>query len=185
MKFQTTLLILLVFILNLKCKKDKTPPPSILPLVTQEGKNTFGFKVKGEIWVPYYNSCPSYTSSYCGMNIVVVYQSTIQNKLPLNVDISLTKKYNNQSQTSFDIRTKSGMSIHTVGNKIDSITLEYYDYNLLTPYTSSIGNSPVNKIQITKLDTINKIISGVFEGVLYRSVSDSLRISEGRFDLKF
>lgn len=35
------------------CKKDPTKNAT-LPPATQEGKNTVGFTVNGEVWVPYY-----------------------------------------------------------------------------------------------------------------------------------
>ena len=35
------------------CKKDPTKNAK-LPPITQEGKNTIGFTIDGEVWVPYY-----------------------------------------------------------------------------------------------------------------------------------
>lgn len=35
------------------CKKDPTKNAK-LPPITQEGKNTVGFMIDGEVWVPYY-----------------------------------------------------------------------------------------------------------------------------------
>jgi hypothetical protein len=187
MKFKTTLLILLfpVLLLNAKCNKDKPEAPSVLPPITQEGKNTFGCKVNGEVWVPYYK-CGG-TGNPCGEIAVDVYPLIIQNKLPVQIDINVGKRNKDNSQTFFQINTKQGIGLYTTGNKIDSLKIEFYGLSgSLIPYTNNIGsNSSVNKFEITKLDTVNRIISGIFEGTLFKSLSDSVRISEGRFDLRF
>lgn len=39
-------------LLNFSCKEDPTKN-AVLPPATQEGKNTIGFTINGEVWVPY------------------------------------------------------------------------------------------------------------------------------------
>ena len=41
-----------VFLFCTSCKK--TSPPTVLPPITQNGANTFGCKINGQVWVPYY-----------------------------------------------------------------------------------------------------------------------------------
>jgi len=43
------------------CHKDKFAP-AVLPEATQEGKNTIGFSVNGEVWRPYYKCTQAYLS---------------------------------------------------------------------------------------------------------------------------
>src|SRR6185312_62260 len=45
------------------CKKDSTKNAK-LPPITQEGTNTIGFTINGEVWVPYYK-CRSF-GNQCG-----------------------------------------------------------------------------------------------------------------------
>ena len=157
-------------------------PASELPPLTQEGKNTFGCKVNGEIWVPYYK-CGG-TGNPCGEIAVDVYRTNISTSLPLSFSIAVGQKKSDNSLTAFVIETKMNQGIFVVGNKIDSVIINYqkpvgqlyYNYNYY---------SKVEKLEITKLDTVNKIIAGIFEFTLYKSVTDSIKITEGRFDLKF
>ena len=60
-------------------------PPATLPPITQEGKNTFGCKVDGEVWVPYYK-CGG-TGNPCGELIVDILRLS-QNQVPVEIHIS-------------------------------------------------------------------------------------------------
>lgn len=184
MKFKTILLIFLspVFLLSAKCKKDNPGPPAVLPPITQEGKNTFGCKVNGQVWVPYYK-CGG-TSNPCGELAVDVYRTTISTPIPISFSITLGQRNSDNSSTRFLFETKSNQGITSIGNKTDTVTINfrkndgglYYNYNYY---------NRLEIFEITKLDTINKIISGIFETTLYSSRTDSVKITEGRFDLKF
>jgi hypothetical protein len=183
MKFRTTLLILLysTFLVNGRCKKDKLDPPTVLPPITQTGANTFGCRVNGEVWVPF-EKC-GIGSNPCG-EIVVDIVRTSQNQLPVEIHIGAGQRKRDNTSTAFSIQTKTNQSIYSAGNKIDSVTINfrkndgslYYNYNYY---------SKIERFEITKLDTINKIIAGTFELTLYASPTDSLKITEGRYDLKF
>ncbi len=53
----TSLILIIFFSLSLSyCHKNKLPA-AVLPEATQEGKNTVGFTLNGEVWVPYYKCC--------------------------------------------------------------------------------------------------------------------------------
>ena len=164
---------------SLKCSKDKTNPPTTLPPITQEGKNTFGCKVNGGIWVPYYKCGGS--GNPCGELFVDVYPAIIQQKIPIEINMSFTKKNQDNSSTGFQINTKQNFKLFTTGNKIDSLNIEFSTSSFKF-YRNSNNNG---SFQLTKLDTLNNIISGLFETTLYVSATDSVKITEGRFDLKF
>ncbi len=179
----TSLLFLLVLVSCLQCRKERNKPPTTLPPITQEGKNTFGCKVNGQVWVPYYKCGGS--GNPCGEIYTEIFPLSTQDKLPIRIDMNATQR--RDTRTDFQISTKQGISLYTTGNKIDSITISYYNYknNSFDPYTNNLVISSNNKFEITKLDTVNRIISGVFDLVLYKSFTDSIHITEGRFDLKF
>lgn len=183
MKFRTTLLVLLssTFLLNAKCKKDRLEPPTVLPPITQNGANTFGCKVNGEVWVPF-AKC-GFGSNPCG-ELVADIARTFQNHLPLEIHIGAGQQKRDNSSTAFSIQTKTNQSIYSIGNKTDSITINFRKNDGSLYYNYNYYNKP-EKFEITKLDTINKIISGTFELTLYASLTDSLRITEGRYDVKF
>ena len=62
----------------------------------------------------------------------------------------------------------------------------YGDYNKIYSGWDGIYHpGQVKKFEVTKFDTTNQIVSGIFDFTLYQSSGDSIRITEGRFDLKF
>jgi hypothetical protein len=113
-----------IFFSSLQCKKDKNTPSTVLPPITQEGKNTFGCKVNGEVWVPFYKCGGS--GNPCGEIAVAVYPLNMQNKLPVQIDLNIGKRDKDNSQTFFQINTQQGISLYTIGNKIDSVTIDSY-----------------------------------------------------------
>lgn len=176
-------LLILVGILltSAKCNKDKDKRPDILPPITQTGANSFGCKVDGEVWIPY-TKC-GFGNNPCGEFFTDIYKTDIQSSFPLSFSISAGREADGSS-SRFLIETKTNQGISSIGNKIDSVVVNfrkpgiqlYYNYNF---------NNKLEVFEITKIDTFNKIISGVFEMTLYKSLTDSVRITEGRFDFKF
>ncbi|HEY2722945.1 MAG TPA: hypothetical protein VGI82_14530, partial [Chitinophagaceae bacterium] len=47
-------LVIVIVSFSLQCRKDKVGNTIELPPITQEGRNTFGCKVNGKVWVPHY-----------------------------------------------------------------------------------------------------------------------------------
>jgi len=175
------LILLVLLFLVVRCRKNQNATPKELPPVTQEGKNTIGFKLNGEIWLPYLEC--SFSGNPCGELFTDVYRTQPSEMLPFSFSLAFSRETKNE-YTSFSISTKPNSGIYTIGNKIDSLTILfhkpigqlYYNYNY---------HGKMEKAEITKVDVINGIISGVFELTLYQSINDSVKITEGRFDLKF
>jgi hypothetical protein len=178
-KILLTITIIVTLFAFSQCKKNKTEPQ--LPPETTTGAMTFGCKVNGEVWVPYYK-CGG-TSNPCG-EIFVDIARTSQNQLPVEISIGPGLKYENNSQSFFTISSPTNNGIFTIGNKIDSIGFKYVKPGSIE-YVEIPGMDSNNKFIITKLDAVNKIISGSFTATLYKSLTDSVKITEGRFDLKF
>ncbi|HEV3411154.1 MAG TPA: hypothetical protein VG101_01695 [Puia sp.] len=181
------------------CKKSG---PGGLPPITEEGKNTFGFKVNEEVWVPY-DPCR------IGASITALGYSFSRDTSfpgdPLKWEILIANN-NQDGGSSFIIHPFYPFTghIYGVGNIIDSIWIEFWgpagnaatydEYRSLQPLP---GNTDARYFQITKLDTVNKIISGVFAFTLLGGQSiaiysngvettryDSVIITDGRFDLR-
>ena len=80
----------------------------------------------------------------------------------------------------------AGSYIYGIGNVADSMSVDFRTD--ADDYTSVYGD-PNNIFQITKLDTVNKIVSGIFSLALYDHPSnrpyDSIVVTDGRFDLQF
>ena len=105
-----------------------------------------------------------------------------QNQVPLEIHIAIGQKVNN-IEFYFSLESPLFNGIFTTGNKIDSIDFKFSKG--LIQYREMPGIGASNNVIITKLDTVNKILSGTFQATLYRSLTDSIKITEGRFDLKF
>jgi hypothetical protein len=86
------------------------------------------------------------------------------------------------------ITISSFVPIYTTGNKYNSVGINFTAENSTGNY-NQFGKSPYNNIgrfEITKLDTINKIISGIFKFTLMEKNSSgrTIKIKDGRFDFK-
>jgi hypothetical protein len=179
--------IFFLFILSLffaACKKDPTKNAK-LPPITQEGKNTVGFTIDGEVWVPYYKC--RFMGNPCG-EIHASYGET-GGAAPNAFDFNTIKQSNNKF-AALTI-TSSGIStITSTGDKIDSIRVNYDD-NVLSNDGYFVGPLPGSKFIVTKIDFQNQIISGQFEFKLREIKNDGtvtdnfIILKDGRFDFKF
>ncbi len=156
-----TLLSLSLTLFSLTCKKKlSTNPIENLPPATQEGKNTFGCLVNGELFIP----------RGSGLNIILTAEKTNNN---------------------FYIKIADGYGIDrmiVLKIEADNITnsvlkcVEFYQDACINRYCQ-----PVNlNLTLSKLDEVNKIISGKFSAILpANSNCSELKITDGRFDLKY
>ena len=167
------------------CKKSS--PGDSLPPITQEGKNTFGCKINGKVWVPHWD-CFYLTGGTAEMDYSIV-PKTNSSLLPLVWVMHLGREADNSLFSFQQAPTLSDHLIYHPGNIIDSLKIEYaiapasfyYNYYYVDRNTPRFFN-------IDKLDTLNKIVAGTFAFTLYGSDNnsnlDSVVITEGRFDLQ-
>lgn len=174
--------ILMMITALLSCRRDKVPNFSLPPL-TQTGQNTLGFLLNGKVWTNYGKRC---TIAGCKENKVTAYLYKQPNG---DFDFGIAGYHTLRSDTtdqSFYITTKN---ITTTGTfQLDSSLKRkmifigsrynqwYREHKNILPDKCTVT--------FTRFDTINKIVSGTFTGVLYRpgNLNDSIRIQEGRFD---
>ena len=154
------------------CEKDEDF--SVLPAETQSGNNTFGCYVEGKRFFGgylVYAMVPGFAVSYHNKSNYIIINTTGR----------------------FEDNEKGAMSMQifnpsvNVTLKIFNGEFKYINSNLRINYGVLDGG----EVTITKFDTINKIVSGRFNmigktdiGTNDYSVSDSIKITEGRFDLK-
>ena len=180
--FLTVVLIIVLLHVSLRCRKDKYKPPTSLPSVTQEGNNTFGCKINGEIWIPPPQKC-DFGVNTCGMKFIVGKKMLLSSSTPLSFQIGLSRRINNSSDY-LDIYTKDSTGVSFPGEKIDSFLFRYIKGSLIE-YSNKYTSSNFNRLTILKIDTLNRILACTFNAVLYRSPNDSVVITDGRFDFKF
>jgi hypothetical protein len=178
--FFTGFVALLLFGL-VACKKD-TPnnphDPNTLPPLTHEGKNTFGCKVNGEVWVahaPFTVGGPiALSGSYNHENG----GGDIDANLSTDIRLEQIRLYfrgivaTGTYQMYLVSSTKSGMNYYT---NPPNCSIYYHD-------TSNVG-----VMNITYFNYSSRIMSGSFQMDLINPScpGDTIRIREGRFDWRF
>ena len=175
-KLITAVLILTVFCFA-ECKKNK-PDSNGLPAATQDGKNTLGFLLNGQPWKPQGNNGTA--------NLSIDFDAGINNGI---FSLSAYKIINATNRQRFGIGVKDSLNfisvpkIYNLGNGTlygaaysdNTCTYDYFD--------SVIVRSGI--LTITKLDKINRIISGTFNATLSKTGCAEIKITDGRFDMKF
>jgi len=156
----------------LGCRK-KDPPignnaTAQLPPITTTGANTFGCLVNGEVWLPKGDFPVSgLHADYTGGGFVINATKYINPGLE-DVAISI---YPNSLQSV-------GTFFLNLSNAEARFTDSSCDLNGIKTDTSNVG-----KIEIIKFDTVNHIISGTFEFTVYNEACDTIKITQGRFDV--
>jgi len=173
MKNILTILASVAIILSLasSCKKEKMP--DALPPITTEGKGTFGCKINGEIWIP------KTQDEFLGNNfdLYSAWEAT-----PQRITILASKRYG-----EFDEGLSLFLSHPLIGTQDTLNTI--IDFQNRKQSLELFRNKNIrylSKIDILRFDLPNRIASGTFEGVVIKkSNNDTLRITEGRFDVRF
>ena len=179
-KFSSILLLLCLLVTG--CKKETTLPPA-----TQEGLNTLGMLVNGQIWIP---NAPI---SFDGVDKLYVQYSTHNKQL-----IIKARNVNRNEKVTFFVEKVRTIGFYNFSSR-DNILAQDTSCHLCIGCTDSttfldqngclkpfkLKDSINSSMQITKLDTLGKIISGTFSLILKNSDNKIININEGRFDLQF
>jgi len=179
MKKLPLFLIFTCLIIFTFCRKEKPVEPDQLPPITTSGKNTFGCMVNGCVWLPQVHV------NFGGLH-----------RLTASMNANGVSIVANKRIVDQNIYQGISMGVHS--NWLDSMALDY-------PYDSSIfereGASAVfvdgiagcdyetdsiNKgyIKFLRIDHTARIFSGIFEFMVAKPGCDTIRITNGRFDIK-
>lgn len=158
-----------------KCEKDK--PDSIgLPAATQEGKNTLGFLLNGQPWMP---------QGVRGTgNLSIDYDPTFNNGIFEIVGYDFVPTVS--EQLTIGIKDSLNFINAPATFNLNKESLYVISYSKTCDYFSTlseVGSS--GSMTITKLDRTNRIISGTFNATLSKAGCEIVKITEGRFDMKF
>ena len=182
-----------LFILALMAHSCEKEDLTKLPPETQEGKNTFGCYVNGELFVAQRGYSTTFGAPYLyaeymtRAKVLEIWAYGKKGKISFNI----LKPNENLINTSFIVYAtinEQGYQGYNYFAVYDTITKEFNDV---------IGNQKVGEINFTNFDTINEIVSGNFHcnmGTYDKDkpqdinintyVLDSIaNISHGRFDL--
>ncbi|MFV0606895.1 MAG: hypothetical protein ACK5NK_13760 [Niabella sp.] len=170
------ILFLSVYALFLAGSCDKEDEDPQLPPITQTGVGTFGCLVDGEIWIP-------------ELAIAFPTQPKVSAELIREFGYQMWEIGASQgAQSSFyfgiyEDSLKLG-KINISANEIYGNGIGLYYFSKTYDRASFAWQEDLfEQFYITKLDTINKIISGTFAFDAVNLSNDTVKIREGRFDL--
>lgn len=179
------LLILGLTLASSSCKKHTVKPAdqlSLLPPATQTGANTFGCLVNGQAFVPKNRSILEGPDLQCNYIYTAGgYHLTVAggNK---NSDGTLTSVIVGTDSLAVTQGTSIPFKTFASGNASGSYTL-FYRSGGLNQYATNTTSS--GQLTITKLDTIKQIVSGTFYFTAINGKGDTVKITDGRFDMHY
>ncbi|MCU0441382.1 MAG: DUF6252 family protein [Bacteroidia bacterium] len=184
---------LIVFILITVCSfslwscKDKDPdpqpaPPSPnvkeeqLPPITTTGAGTFGCKVNGKVWVAKSNKTgwpPTYASVDKSNNRLINISGSMLKHPSIFHIIGLQFYY---------LINKSNFKLNILTDTVPSANYIDTDKNKFWRTDSILGG----EVTLINFDTVKQIISGTFYfDCVNKETNDTLRITDGRFDMNY
>ena len=161
------------------CKKDKASEDQ-LPAATQSGANTFGCLVNGKVFVP-----KGYDDNG-RPNPHVQYDYDLNGQAYLAID---ARQFNNNISSGTIIISFvnfNSVGSYTINNQNFRYSVGWDPYllncsvSVIDPAVTALGGG-----DITKFDISNRIISGTFAFKAIKSGCDTVRVTNGRFDIKF
>jgi hypothetical protein len=171
-----------------------TPEPELsLPAVTVTGANTFGFMLDGRVWLTYGQTC--LFGGKCYPNQLVAVSSALaggRRTLILTTTLS-TANY----QEDFTLRLDSvrGPGVYACTALLNNGTspaatgFSLQDNKAVDATQRDYASTrrSTNRITLTRVDTVQHIMAGTFEGQLVNlGAADATRVvSQGRFDVTY
>jgi hypothetical protein len=182
-------LLIVIFFLQGSCKRIVVCPTYRLPQATQTGANTFGCRVNGKVCIPKSSGLFSPTTRTFSYNEVT------GELMFAFAFLSGDKDYEcGMPKMSVRLSAENVYSIGEVSSSYLSAMVnitEQYQQAKEYIYGSDLQSISI-QLEITKLDTGNKIISGLFQFEGYRhlglgefDLNQKAIISDGRFDFKY
>jgi hypothetical protein len=154
------------------CKKDDPKPLTELeklPPATQSGKNTFGCLVNGKAWVPVSST-----------DATAVYQQGI---------LQIGGHLYNPTQVIGVSLIENGFPIQPGSYSLTELPQNTADVSIWgkdnNPCIYDEKNTLSGVLTVTRIDMVSYIVSGIFEFSTVTSGCDTLKITNGRFDLKY
>jgi hypothetical protein len=173
---------------------EKSEPTLVLPPVSAVGANTLGFEVDGRMWTTYGQKCFGLLGNGCKDNTLYAssYRFPGGGRRQLSVSTSLDTE---QHREFFELELDSlgGPGVYAAGRaRTLPLGVSYNTYGpTLTDVnerTNYVGGSR-NAVQVilTRVDTVQRIVAGTFEGRLEKIATPGqcATLRRGRFDVKY
>lgn len=182
MKYTFYVLLLAITIGFTQCCKEKPTSSNDnnipgLPPATQTGANTLGFLLNGVPWTPAGNNGTANLS----MDFDPGFSNGIFGVSAYRVIAANNVEYFGIGTDSLNFRTPP-FSIPLYNKSIFSLGFQRNscDYLWIDTLVKASGI-----LTISKLDRTNNVIAGTFNATLIKEGCDTIKITQGRFDMKF
>ena len=170
-------ILLLAFTSCKSCRKD------ILPDATQSGAGTFGCKINGQIWIP-----NKETNGFGGGGAINArYIDSNNPTFPSSLWLITSDNNGNSIILYVNNLPNGGLGTYLLNENTGIRPAELSPKNYMyvvkenKPYTTN--NAYKGSMTITNV-TSTGIISGTFEGTAYYQNGETVKITEGRFDVR-
>jgi hypothetical protein len=154
-----------------------------LPLPSKEGRNIFGCLAEGNVWQNDGHTRGAYGS--CPPNIIYSSLIKFNSDKFFRFNISGRMTYANTDQSfNFTVKLPS-FSISNTYNITEANFENIFDKKLYSVLdTTNLLSRP--RVNFTKIDTVNRIVSGQFSGdILSVDRTKRIVIRDGRFDVTY
>ncbi len=180
MKHSIWLLLIAVVFCFANCEKVKLPNNNNnipgLPPATQTGANTLGFLLNGVPWVPMGNNGTA--------NLSIRLDTGVNNSEFIIQSYRLFPQNYSEFKISYGGNNLTFFPIHI--NPLLIGFVSFKDQDSCKRSTNDPSNISTTNITISKNDKSNRIISGLFESTIFNpACGDTIKITNGRFDMKF
>jgi len=172
--------ILLISIIHLQSscvKNNSEPKPKVLPPITTEGRNTIGFLLNGEVWLPGGGGIGRPNKDFVMDTLSDVFR----------INTFFQSRSNSDDFQSFNLRIDwptSNCIVEDSANYKQNGGIIFSDY-LNSNNCIDFYNLNSSSIIISFCDFEQQIISGTFELEFENECGDVYEITEGRFDARF
>ena len=164
--FQVALLLYLLVLANLSCKKYYFFNNDTLPAETQIGAQTIGCMIDNKVWIPKSNNLtPARHLSFLNQQL---YISANKANEYIHIDV-----INIVAEGKYNLSTANTNTEYIISNA---------DYKIIPTTYKCISGS----LEVTKIDRTKSFISGRFSFVAEeQNTKKIVNITDGRFDLEF
>ncbi len=155
-----------------------------LPKPTQTGSNTFGCKIDGKKWVP--NRGGSIFAPIKPISGGYLQMTSADGKKYVGIDILASSDDGQRVQILLNSRLPGVYNLNkdtqTRPTALSTADYGYYKSEDGATYITSVKYT--GSVIINRSDTVNYIISGQFYFTAVNSKGETVKITEGRFDIK-
>jgi hypothetical protein len=160
-----------------QCKKT-TIDSNGLPPASKEGKNTLGFLLNGKAWTPKgFNG-----TAHLSIDFDPGFNNGVLGIAAYSIITSDNREY-------FGIGMKDSLNFYTAPFSVNlsnnSLYRIRFENNNCSYFSTDMDTHVTGTLSISKLDRTARIIAGNFSAIFKKIGSDSIKITEGRFDLKY